>query len=501
MPEDIKNINNDGTNKRYMSIKGAKPRRHKKPIEDNLSIKTESKSEQQGLNTSNDLKSKPDKNGLDETKNTKGDDIKVALDEPQNAECNKVDGDSLEQSLAAQYEDALTENSESTPRKGFFRKRKKALTFDEKYNPEKLIPKVLKAQIREYATINDFDRQAIEKADKIGYRAPFSYRFIRIAAMIFVLLPFILIRILLDVPDDEGEGFILAVVDIVDFLQGIALPLFLLAAFCFVLNKPREVRGRLIVYFIFAVAVYVGIILAFYRYAIPLLEKFDPSIIDAGNFYAEANRRTIASFGSVINYNIFIDLFLCTLFFFFTNYTPKNLSGKKLKLFRACAIIPVLYVLISVILFGLFSLGAISLDIWQFALLTCRSPASYIVFFSLSLFLAYRKNKYLQRGGTVAGYNIYTKTRASSLQFSIFCSIVLAVVALIDFLFSLIPGAEIWMIGDSYNMVFIIPFVMLLSYSKDYTNKTLDSLLPFLFISSILFLILDISFCVALRLF
>lgn len=43
------------------------------------------------------------------------------------------------------------------------------------------------------------------------------------------------------------------------------------------------------------------------------------------------------------NINLFIDLFMCTLFMFFLDYVPeKHFQGKKLRIFRAMALIPVI---------------------------------------------------------------------------------------------------------------------------------------------------------------
>lgn len=476
MQRDIKNINNGAKNKRYMTIKGANPKRIKEPTGD----------------------------AVDDVEMKKADQLDPVVEEGTvlEEEIGELEGFDEKQESTNENLDEAQPSESKTSKKTFlkrtFKREKTELTFDQKYNPENKIPRLLQEQIRDYKTINDFDRQAIERADKIKYRGPLSYRFIRIIAMVFVLLPFILLRVALDMPDSM-EGVIDYMFNVFDFLEEIALPMFLIAAFCFVLNKPREVRGRLIIYFVFALAIYCGIMIAFYRYAIPLIEKLNPSLLETANLYAEANQEILATFGSLINYNIFIDLFLCTLFFFFTNYTPKNLGKKGLKVFRACAIIPVLYVIASVIVYGLFKTGSITLSVWSFALLTCRTPASYIVFFALSLYLQYRKYNYLQRGGTDAGYGIYFKTKACSLHFSIYCSIVLAIVSLVDFLLSFIPGAETWLIGSSYNMVFIIPFVMLLSYSREHKNATLDSLMPFVFVCAMIFFILDIAFRIALH--
>lgn len=406
----------------------------------------------------------------------------------------QTQSDSEEQSQVDPQEASLPEQVEAEAGKGKkSKKQKKELSFEERYDPENFMPKSLREQMEGYKNLNDYDKQAITRGNKIKYRGPLSYRSFKMLAMLIIILPFILFRIILDSPSLTESGFMETVFDVLIFLDDITLPLFLLAAFCFVLNRPREVKSRLIIYLLFAVAIYSGIIIAFYRYVIPLVEMLHPEWLETANIYAYANRETLATLGSLINYNVFIDLFLCTLFFFFIYYKPKKLQKKGLIAFRLCALIPVIYVIVSVIVYGLFASGQIELAIWQFALLTCRTPASYIVFFALALFLGFRKNQYLKQG-TAYGYSLYVKTNANSLQFSIYCSAVIAVVSLVDFLLSLIPGTDLWLMGNSYNMVFIIPFVMLLSYNRTYKNPTIDTLLPLVFICALIFFTLDIAY-------
>ena len=59
------------------------------------------------------------------------------------------------------------------------------------------------------------------------------------------------------------------------------------------------------------------------------------------------------------------------VFYFFINYNPKNFSPKGLRFFRWCAIIPVVYMLTSVVLYGLHNLGVIHLSVAGLAALMC----------------------------------------------------------------------------------------------------------------------------------
>ena len=72
--------------------------------------------------------------------------------------------------------------------------------------------------------------------------------------------------------------------------------------------------------------------------------------------------------------NIFIDLFLCTLFMFFLNYRPtKFFTGGKLYLFRAFAILPIAYEVACILLKAACAEMRIELPVWTFPLLTVKS--------------------------------------------------------------------------------------------------------------------------------
>ena len=206
------------------------------------------------------------------------------------------------------------------------------------------------------------------------------------------------------------------------------------------------------------------------------------------------NTFLISDFSNLINYNVFLDLFICTLFFFFTNYTPKNSSNKKLKLFRLCALIPLVYLIASIIIFGLFNSGVIEISVPLLAALVCRSPVVYIVFFALSFYLYIHRERFLKYGGDMEDYAKFKRSNRSSFQFSVFCSIVLAAASLIDFLLSFIPEALSWGFGKSYFLCTAIPFMLLTSYTRTYQNKSADIIFPVMFTFLFIFVVVELVF-------
>ena len=360
--------------------------------------------------------------------------------------------------------------------------------------PEKIVMHgvVYKRELKTYekTALNQQDKIIIEKAAKIKYSPPFSYRWIKIFSLLTLVIPFLLFRILIALPD-FNENIIDNLLDIANVMS---LPLIIFAAFLVIFKAKNKLR-LVVNYAIAAFGIYLMLVFIFERYLVPLIANVNPELT-----YAEA--RTLASKEAAtwkfFQYNIFIDLLLCVCFHCFMNVTPKCFanSPKKLKAFRLCAIIPVIYVIVSIILSALLHNKVITLSIEIVGLLICRSPASYAIFFGMSLFLAFSQHLYLKKGGSVAGFEEYKKSTVFSLQFSVVTSVIIAVVCLLDFLLEFIPGAEILGIGNSKLMFVIIPFIMLVSFTKDYKNQTIDIFLPIVVVASIIFLSVDSAFAI-----
>ena len=344
--------------------------------------------------------------------------------------------------------------------------------------------------INEDEKLNEKDKELLIKSSKIRYKPPLSYRSIKIFGLFFFLLPLIVIRIMLDVPA-VTEGFVDGITYVAD---AISSPLIILAGYIIILKRKNRASSMLLIYLIMAIFIYLVTIIVFERYLITLVSALHPTW--SGDEIRNYTNEMVLSSGakSIVNYNIFLDLTLCCAFYFFTNITPKKATGKKLVLFRLCALIPAIYLIVSVILAGLFNMGMIKLNVAEVALLTCRAPATYLVFFGLSIYLAINKKIYKSKGVSDYGYAKYKETNAHSLQFSIVCSIIIAVVSLIDFIFSFFGFSGAFNFGETYMMCLIIPFVMLISYKKEYSSATVDFLIPVVYIALIALLIFEIIF-------
>ena len=326
-----------------------------------------------------------------------------------------------------------------------------------------------------------------EKIDKlfakkdIKYRGPLTYRSIRVLGFILMIfaqiyLAYTLVNKFVDVP----QG-VLDTVDVLNFLSAFALPMFLAANFCVIMSSRNKIKKYLLSYSIIAIAIYLGVVLVYYRYLygamFAIVKDKDLAILMADSI---SNKL----FGGMVNYNVFIDLALFSMFFFFLFYTPKKPLTRKMYLaFRWCSIIPVLLATTSFVLYGLNYMGKIELSMAVLALLPNRSLTIYIIMFALSIVMKLRKKIFIKWGGNSEEYEQYLHTNRNSLEVAIINSIVVLVICLIDFAIMYIDiSLVLFGLGTSWYVVAIIPFIFLLSYSRKPKIALLDYVLPALFV-------------------
>ena len=189
-------------------------------------------------------------------------------------------------------------------------------------------------------------------------------------------------------------------------------------------------------------------------------------------------------------FNLFVDLFLCTLFMFFLNYRPKRVFvGKGLIAFRLFAALPVGYEVASILLRAASATGRLALPVWSFPLLTVKPPIAFIVFMLMALFIKAREWRYCGNGNTHADYEAFLKTNRNSLHFSLFMALLLVIAGVVDFgLMLYVMNPDRLMdrltfgiatgIGESMPLLFAAPLMPLLSYTRKPRLKEMDMLIP-----------------------
>ena len=187
-------------------------------------------------------------------------------------------------------------------------------------------------------------------------------------------------------------------------------------------------------------------------------------------------------FISRLNFNVFWDLFLYTLFYCFTCTHPKGLKGGRLLLFRCCAVFPAGWLLISAILSGLARSFTITLSAPLAAALSTRGLPALLVFFLMVLFQKYREAEMAVEDPTGGTWLAYTKTDRAALAFSRFGWITLIGVSLLDFLLALIPSLSLMGIGTGSTMWLGGPFLQLYSYNKRPKHRWLNIVVPLYYV-------------------
>ena len=342
---------------------------------------------------------------------------------------------------------------------------------------------------RKYDTEND-----------IRYRGPLSYRSFKILGWICIALSQVVVLLTLEARMDPGMADALQTpTTVLNLLSNMALPFLLIANFALILNASEGYGRQLARFGGIALAVVAGSVVLFQRYIVGSVAILTESRQDAVAlldvmFHA-------ASGAGYLSYNLFIDLFLCTLLMFFLNHRPKRLfTGKLLGVFRAFAVLPIAYEIASIALKLLAVEGKITLPFIVFPFLTVKPPMTFLVFLVLAFFIKNRERIFRKNGRTHEEYQAFLKTNRNSFQFSRFTAIILAVAGVLDivafFVVSAIlsqhtpEGAELAEgfylshlnalgLGESVLLLLLAPLMLLFSYTRTHKNKTLDMFIPF----------------------
>lgn len=338
---------------------------------------------------------------------------------------------------------------------------------------------------REYKKTSEYKRSKIDKLlakQNIKFRGPFSYRTVRIFAYIFMLFAQIYLVYSIASKIVTPAHWVGSFVNVLEILSIFALPLFLTSNFCLIMSSKRNIKNFLIFYSAFALLIYLAIILIHYRY----IGGFANIISDGDAEMANGIANTITNifFGKVINYNIFVDLSLFSFFYFFFFYKPKKIKTRKsLITFRLFSLLPVSIAIVSSVLYAMHFLGSIKLPVAALAIMPCRSFTIYAIFFILAIVIKIRQYRFFKLGGTEIEYEEYLKSNRNSLEVSVIASIIIFAISLIDFiLLFTIPEVILLGIGVNFYFVFIIPFVLLLSYTRKPKLKIMDAILPIIFV-------------------
>jgi hypothetical protein len=351
--------------------------------------------------------------------------------------------------------------------------------------------------------ISIFDRTA---ENDIRYRGPLSYRHLQILAWICIAFKilFILTNLSLRINPSQPQ-WLYALRDTFDNIGEFSLPLFLFANFAIILDEKKSYCQQLVKFAGLSLMIVLLYEVILHRYVAGLFTAVTSDrstamqLIDEGVY-------SLAS-GGGLAFNIFIDMFLCTLLMFFMNYVPTRFfTGKRLVLFRLMALLPILYEVASLGVRLAVCLGKLRPPVFVYPFLTTKPAMSFVLFILLVLFVKLRWVRFRRRGKSREAYQAFQRTNVNSLHFSIYASIMILITGLLDLALHIFLSALLAVLGKAgtveagaiteemilqsgkiasalgfgnhFLMILIIPIILLFSYTRTHKDQMGDILIP-----------------------
>ena len=359
----------------------------------------------------------------------------------------------------------------------------------------------------------------ITPENDIRYRGPLSYRWLKTLGWIALVFSQYVIMVKLghsllkiDAPVAFGEDMNNSIIEL-------ALPLLLFGNFALLLNGHDQFKKHFFINGGAAAGIILLFLIIYYRYVLGIASVFFENRQIAA---AELNDllgmlpMISTTYHGFFAFNIFIDMFLCTLGWFFIVYTPKKLfRGRLIYIFRALILIPVLYEIGAVILKMMAANNQITLPVVVFPFLPTKPPFSFLLFIFIGLYIKMREKKFLKHGKTREEYQAFLKTNVNSLHVSLIAIVFLIILIVVDYICYFFIGAlEIQyfgpMLGGSTEEIkaaaesvlkscgfgemgnmLIWPILLLFSYTRTHKNVFIDGGIAVLAVICIILIYID----------
>ncbi len=230
------------------------------------------------------------------------------------------------------------------------------------------------------------------------------------------------------------------------FTLGKVVPIFLLIGLFSNLAQERKSIIRIIIkYGIFTVLFYVGELSFYYFFLIPTVDSIGESYLLDRVTIEVAEVGAVTAMSLFANFNIFIDLFMCSLFYFFVVYFPKKGFFKRhRKVFRSLVAIPVLYIIASMV-FTYLAKTKITIPLDIMALFSSRGIYAHLFFYLITLYYKYRRKLY-EKSNFQYGleFKRYIKTSSSRLDFALIIGLVMLLTSLYEKIFYDLTMAKVF---------------------------------------------------------
>ncbi len=270
-------------------------------------------------------------------------------------------------------------------------------------------------------------------ANDIRYRGPLSFQHFQILGWLCIVLSQVAVIFALGGKiDSQFEADTATWQSILNNIASLSLPFLLIANFAQILDTENGYRKQLVKNAAAALAICGLYYAVFYRY---IVGSVGALLEDPGEALPAVEMAiSMAAPGGIVAFNIFVDLFLCTLTMLFLNYTPRRVfTGKARFLFRLMALLPIAYEAGCMVLKVRAARGLIEIPVWAFPLMTVKPPMTFVLFITLALFVKTRELRFRRHGKTHEEYRAFQKTNRYSWNFSVFLSVMLVIVSLLDF--------------------------------------------------------------------
>ena len=352
--------------------------------------------------------------------------------------------------------------------------------------------------------------------DDIKYRGPLSYRAFQIIGWIcLVITQAVVLATMASKANPDTANHYALMAEGLSWIGAMSLPFLLLASFATMLNHNTSYLMQLVKNFALMLALAAVFYIGIYHFVLGSLSALDPEPGRAERFLEDMIHSSGTGF---IAFNVFVDLFLCTLFLFFLCYRPKKLfQGKWVILLRLCAVLPVAYELGCIWWKWDSAKGIAHIPVQLFPFLTVKPPMTFLVFIVLAIYIKLRERHFLKHGKTYEEYQAFLMTNRNSLHFAVFTAVLLLVAGLLDLFFfldiasyeilstlkldklgsinlfdpNLVLGATAMGFGNAIQLLLMPPFVLLFSYTRTHKNKLIDIFIPIVGIVCILIVYLQ----------
>ena len=272
----------------------------------------------------------------------------------------------------------------------------------------------------------------VTSENDIRYLGPLTYQHFKLLGWLCIVISQVMVVVRIGGRLDPGYAADSAsLLKALGYIVDLALPFLLIANFAQILDADNGYGKQLLINGAAAVGLFALTSLVFYRYIVGDLASLLENPSDALPVVTAA-LGLVTPYG-FLSFNLFVDLFLCTLTMVFLNYTPRRVfTGRARICFRLLALLPIGYEVGCMVLKARAARGLVQIPPWGFPLLTAKPPMTFVLFVALALFVKTRELRFRRHGKTHEEFRAFLKTRRNSLNFSVFLAIMLVVVSLLD---------------------------------------------------------------------